>query len=65
MAIYLGRSDLATALRVKLIEVLYVPWIRQWFSILLSQADASRVADLGYPEGALLAGGRACWHPLE
>jgi hypothetical protein len=36
MTTYIGRSDLATALRVKLMEVLYVPQIRQWFSILHS-----------------------------
>jgi hypothetical protein len=29
----------------------------QWFSILLSQADISRMTHLGHAEGALLAGG--------
>jgi hypothetical protein len=38
-------------------EVLYVPWVVQWFSILHSQADTSRVAYLGHAEGALPTGG--------
>jgi hypothetical protein len=33
--------------------VLYVSWVVQWFSILCSQADTSRVANLGHAEGAL------------
>jgi hypothetical protein len=50
--------------------VLYVPWIRQWFAILCSQEDTSRVADLGHTEGALSAGGELVStilseHPLE
>jgi hypothetical protein len=38
-------------------DVLYVPWIRQWFSILRSQVDTSRPTDLGHSEAALPAGG--------
>jgi hypothetical protein len=38
-------------------DVLYVLGVRQWFSILHSQEDSSRVADMGYPEGALPIGG--------
>jgi hypothetical protein len=38
-------------------EVLYVPWVVQWFSILCSQADTSRAAYLGHVEGALSTGG--------
>jgi hypothetical protein len=64
------RSGLTTILRVKLIEVLHVSWIWQWFSILHSQADASRAADLGYPKGALpavgeLTGTLPSEHPWE
>jgi hypothetical protein len=51
-------SSLATALRVKLIEVLYVPWARHWFSLLRCQVDASRSAHLGYPVGTFPAGGK-------
>jgi hypothetical protein len=54
---YTRRGGLAVVLRTKLMEVLYVPWIRQWFSILHSQTDTTRVADLGHSEGALPAGG--------
>jgi hypothetical protein len=36
-------------------DVLYVPWIRQWFSILCSQVDKSKAADLGHLKGALPA----------
>jgi hypothetical protein len=43
-------SSFATALSVKLTEMLYVPWAWHWFSLLRSQADASRSAHLGYPE---------------
>jgi hypothetical protein len=39
-------------------EVFYIPWIRQWYSILRSEADASRTADPCYPEGTLPAGGK-------
>jgi hypothetical protein len=38
-------------------EVHYVPKIWQWFSIICSQVDASKVADMSYLEGALPAGG--------
>jgi hypothetical protein len=54
---YTRRGGLTAVLRIKLMEVLYVPWIRQWLSILCSQADTSRVADLGHSEGALPTGG--------
>jgi hypothetical protein len=57
MTAYTGRSDPATILRIKLIEVLYVSWVRQWYSILRSQVDATRMVDLCYPEGALPTGG--------
>jgi hypothetical protein len=53
---YTGRGGLATVLRIKLTEVVYVAWIRQWFSILRSQAYTSRVVELGHSEGALPAG---------
>jgi hypothetical protein len=67
---YIGRDGLTAVLRIKLTKVLYVPWIRQWFSILCNQADTSRAADLGHLEGALLAGGvlvstLSSEHPLE
>jgi hypothetical protein len=51
-------SSLATALRIKLTEVLYVPRAWHQFSILYSQADTSRSAHLGYSEGTFLAGGK-------
>jgi hypothetical protein len=51
MTIYTGRGGLSTALRIKLTEVFYVPEVRQWFSILYSQADASGAVDLGYRKG--------------
>jgi hypothetical protein len=51
------KSGLGTALGIKLTKVFYVPRVWQWLSILDSQADTSRVVDLGYPEGTLLAGG--------
>jgi hypothetical protein len=57
MTTYTGRSSLTIALRVKLMEVHYVPKIWQWFSIICSQVDASKVADMSYLEGALPAGG--------
>jgi hypothetical protein len=38
-------------------DVLYVPWVVQWFSILCSQAYTSRVAYLGHAEGTLPAKG--------
>jgi hypothetical protein len=67
---YIGRDGLTAVLRIKIMKVLYVPWIRQWFSILCNQADTSRAADLGHSEGALLAGGvlvstLSSEHPLE
>jgi hypothetical protein len=53
MTIYIGKNSLATTLRIKLTEVLYVPWIWQWYSILLSQADVSRPINLCHPERTL------------
>jgi hypothetical protein len=57
MTTYIGMNDPATELRIKLMEVLYVPRVRQWFSILRSQADASKAVDLCHPEGTLPTGG--------
>jgi hypothetical protein len=34
-------------------DVLYVPWISQWCSILLSLVDASRPTNLCHPEKTL------------
>jgi hypothetical protein len=34
-------------------EVIYVPGVWQWLSILRSPADASRAVDMGHPEGTL------------
>jgi hypothetical protein len=51
------KNGLTAALRIKLTEVLYVPWIWQWCSILLCQADASRPTNFCYPERTLPAGG--------
>jgi hypothetical protein len=70
MTTYTGRGGLATALRIKLMEVLSIPRIWQWFSILHSQVDTSMVADLGYSEGALparedLVSTLLSEHPLE
>jgi hypothetical protein len=64
-----GMSSLPTALSIKLTEVLYVPWVWHWFS-LLSQADTSRSKHLGCPEGTFLAGEKfvralPIKHPLE
>jgi hypothetical protein len=53
-----GKSDLTTVLSVKLTEVLYIPRAWHWFPILRSQADASRAAYSGYPEGTFPAGGK-------
>jgi hypothetical protein len=50
-------SSLATALSIELTEVLYASWARHWFSLLRSQADASRSAHLGYLEGTFPEGG--------
>jgi hypothetical protein len=63
-------SSLATALRIKLTEVLYIPWAWHWFSLLHCQADTSRSAHLGYPIGTFLAGGKfvhalPAKHPFE
>jgi hypothetical protein len=51
-------------------EMLYVPWVVQWFSILRSQADTYRTTYLGHAEGALPAGGElvssfSSEHPSE
>jgi hypothetical protein len=51
MTTNIGKSDPIIVLRVKLIEVMYVPRIWRWCSILRSQEDASRATDLGHPEG--------------
>jgi hypothetical protein len=51
-------SSLSTALSIKLTEVLYVLWPWHWFSLLCSQANASKPAHLGYPEGIFPAGGK-------
>jgi hypothetical protein len=50
--------SLATALRIKLTEVLYVPRAWHRFSLLRSQADTSRSAHLGYLEGTFPIGGK-------
>jgi hypothetical protein len=55
---YRGMSSLATALRIKLTEVLYVSWAWHWLSLLRSQADTSRSAHLGYPEGTFPTRGK-------
>jgi hypothetical protein len=57
MTIYIGRNGRAAALRIKLTEVFYVPWIWQWCSILLCQANVSRMANLSHLEMTLPAGG--------
>jgi hypothetical protein len=51
-------SGLTAVLNIKHTEVLYVPRAWHWFSILRSQADASRSAYLGYPEGNFPAEGK-------
>jgi hypothetical protein len=51
MTTYIGMSGPVTVLRIKLTEVLSVPRVRQWFSILCRHAGASRVVDLGHPKG--------------
>jgi hypothetical protein len=38
-------------------DVLYVSWVVQWFSILHSQVDTSRATYLCYAEGAFPTGG--------
>jgi hypothetical protein len=65
-----GMSSLATALRIKLTEVLYVSWAWHWFSLLRCQADTSMLAHLGYPVGTFPTGGKfvhalLAKHPLE
>jgi hypothetical protein len=57
MTIYTGKSSPAATLRIKLTDVLYIPWIWQRCSILCSQADTSRMADLCHPKMTLLVGG--------
>jgi hypothetical protein len=57
MTVYTGKSGPAAALRIKLTEVLYVPWIWQWCSMLCSQANASGAVDLSHSDGTLLPGG--------
>jgi hypothetical protein len=54
---YTRRGSLADLLRIKLTEVLYVPWVVKRFSIVRSQVGTSRTAYLGHVEGALPAGG--------
>jgi hypothetical protein len=51
-------SSLATALSIKLTQVLYVPWAWHQFSLLHSHADTSRLAHLGYPEGTFPVRGK-------
>jgi hypothetical protein len=63
-------SSLATALRIKLTDVLYVSSAWHWFSLLHCQVNASRSAHLGYPVGTFHAGekfGHAlpAKHPFE
>jgi hypothetical protein len=61
MTIFTRKGRLTDALGIKLMEVLYVPWIWQWCSILCSQADASMYANLCQSERTLPAGGElAC-----
>jgi hypothetical protein len=55
---YRGISSLATALRIKLMDVLNVPWAWHWFSLLHCQADASRSTHLGYSVGTFPAGSK-------
>jgi hypothetical protein len=57
MTIYTRKNGLATVLRIKLMLVLYVLWICQWYSIFLRQVDASRPANLCHPKRTLPAGG--------
>jgi hypothetical protein len=53
MTTYIGMSGPTTILRIELMEVIYVPGVWQWLSILRSPADASRAVDMGHPEGTL------------
>jgi hypothetical protein len=57
MTIYTGKNGLTAALRIKLMEVLYIPWIWQRCSILRSQADTSRPTNLCHLERTLPVGG--------
>jgi hypothetical protein len=57
MTTYMGRGGLATVLSIKLMKVFYLSRVRQGFSILRSQVDASRAVDLGYSEASLPTGG--------
>jgi hypothetical protein len=66
----MGISSLATILRIKLMEVFYVPWARHWFSLLRCQANASRSAHLCYSVGTFPTGGKfvhalLAMHPPE
>jgi hypothetical protein len=70
MIAYIGMSGPATELRIKLTDVLHVLRVRQWFSILRSQANASRAVALGHLEGTLPTGEEFVGtlrreHPLE
>jgi hypothetical protein len=51
-------SSLTAALRIKLTDVLYVPWVWHWLFLLRSQANISWSAHLGYPEGTFPTGGK-------
>jgi hypothetical protein len=51
-------SGLTAVLSIKLTDVLYVPRAWHWFSIICSQADASRSTYLDYPKGTFLARGK-------
>jgi hypothetical protein len=53
MTIYTGKNGFTAALRINLMEVLYVPWICQWCSILRSLVDASRLANLCHQKRTL------------
>jgi hypothetical protein len=57
MATYTGRVGFTITQRIKLTYLFYVLRVRQWFTILRSQADASRVADLGHLEWSHPTGG--------
>jgi hypothetical protein len=51
-------SSLTATLSIKLTKVLYVPWVWHWFSLLHSQADASKSTHLHYLEGTFPAEGK-------
>jgi hypothetical protein len=69
MTIYIGMSSPATVLRIKLTDVLYVPRVRQWFSILRppprGHHGCIQGGSLGSPERDPPNRGRVCWHPPE